>query len=210
MLTISVVDHLVYAAPDLDSGVAELERITGVRATAGGSHPGWGTRNALIALGPDSYIEVIAPDPGQPEPRSPRPFGIDQLTKPKLVTWAAKGTGLEQFRADASKHGIELGEVMSGSRRRTDGVQISWQFTSPWKVVESGILPFFIDWGASQHPARTAAQGLKLVELRFEHPDPEGIRTELQSLGVSLKVIRGSVPALIAVVAGPRGRVEVR
>ena len=34
---LSVVDHLVYAAPDLDAGIAEIERLTGIRATIGGS-----------------------------------------------------------------------------------------------------------------------------------------------------------------------------
>ena len=208
--TFSQVDHLVYAAPDLDRGIAELERLTGIRATAGGSHPGWGTRNALIALGPDSYIEVIAPDPGQPEPKIPRPFGIDQLAQPKLVAWAAKGRDLENVRENASTRGVRLGEVLSGSRRRTDGVQISWQFTSPWTVVEDGIVPFLIDWGTSSHPARSAAQGLKLVELRAEHPEPERIRKLLQSLEVPLKVTKGIAPALVAVVEAPSGRVEVR
>ena len=37
---ISKVDHLVYATPDLNRGVEEIEKLVGVRATAGGQHPG--------------------------------------------------------------------------------------------------------------------------------------------------------------------------
>ena len=83
------IDHLVYATPDLDPGIEEIERALGVRATPGGQHPGRGTRNALIALGPTSYLEIIAPDRNQQPPREPRSFGIDELKDSRLVAWAA-------------------------------------------------------------------------------------------------------------------------
>src|SRR4026209_285400 len=89
------VDHLVYATPDLDLGVKTIESLLGVRATAGGQHPGLGTRNALIALGPSTCLETTGPDPDQPRLSQPRRFGIDDLKTPRLVGWVAKGTQLE-------------------------------------------------------------------------------------------------------------------
>ena len=207
---ISRVDHLVYATPDLNRGVEEIEKLLGVRATAGGQHPGRGTRNALIALGPTTYLEIIAPDPEQPPPQEPRPFGIDGLKESRLVAWCVSGRDLERLRSEAVGKGVPLGEVRSGSRRRPDGVQLSWQFTDPSMLVADGIVPFFIDWGDSPHPARTAAKGATLVSLRAEHTDVKGVRRMLQHLGVDLPVKRGQSPALIAVIEGPRGRVELR
>jgi hypothetical protein len=105
---------------------------------------------------------------------------------------------------------VPLGEVKSGTRRRPDGVQLSWQFTDPWAPVADGVVPFFIDWGNSPHPARTAAKGTTLVSLRAEHPDAQPAREMLRHLGLDLPVNRAPSAALIAVIEGPRGTLELR
>lgn len=204
------VDHLVYATPDLNRGIEQIEGLLGIRATPGGQHPGRGTRNALLALGPATYLEIIAPDPEQPPPKTPRPFGIDGLKESKLVAWAAKGNQLERLRREFAQKGVQFGDVTSGSRRRPDGVVLSWRFTNPSTVLADGIVPFFIDWGQSPHPAETAARGLTLIDLRAEHPDTERVQHMLRQLGLNLTVQRGPKPALIAVIDGPRGRKELR
>jgi len=204
------VDHLVYAGPDLDRAVERLAGSLGVRATPGGAHPGRGTRNALVALGPTSYLEIIGPDPDQPAPDRPRSFGIDGLSAARLVTWAANATDLERRVAAARVAGVPIGEVTPGRRRRPDGVELAWRSTHLASPVAEGIVPFLIDWGDTPHPARDAAPGLMLVGLRAEHPDPEPVRRLLAALGLALPVERGPTPALIATIQGPRGRVELR
>jgi Glyoxalase-like domain len=204
------VDHLVYATPDLDRGISEIQRLTGIRATPGGQHLGRGTRNALIALGSSTYLEVIAPDPDQPKSASPRPFGIDVLNESKLVTWAAKGSDLDHLRAAAAQKGVQLGLVLSGSRKRPDGVLLSWQYTSLATVLAGGVVPFFIDWGQSPHPAQSAASGLSLIGLYAEHPDAKHVQKMLDDLGLAFKVKAGSNPALVAILKSPLGQVELR
>lgn len=204
------IDHLVYGTTDLARGVSEIEKLLGVVPTPGGQHPGRGTRNALISLGPGSYLEIIGPDPDQPQPTAPRAFGLDTLTTSRLVTWAAKGTGLDRLYAQARRQGVPLGAVESGSRRRPEGVTLSWRFTDPSTAVADGIVPFFIDWGSSQHPATSAAKGASLVSLRAEHPDPRSVERMLRILGLDLVVVPGARPALVAVIDSPRGRVELR
>ena len=97
------VDHLVYATPDLPRGLQVIESLLGVRATRGGRHPNWGTCNALIALGDDIYLEIIGPDPDLARPPQGRVFGIDELVKPQLVTWAAKAVNLSEKVARLSE-----------------------------------------------------------------------------------------------------------
>ena len=204
------IDHLVYATPDLDRGIEEIEAALGVRATPGGQHLGRGSRNALIALGPASYLEIIAPDPNQPAPKDPRPFGIDELKASCLVAWAAKGEKLELLRKEAISNGILLGQIRSGSRRRADGMELSWQATDLSATLANAVVPFFIDWGSSPHPARNAPRGASLINLRAEHPDPDHVQLLLKQLAIDLKVTEGSRPTLIATIDCPRGRVELR
>jgi hypothetical protein len=203
-------DHLVYATPDLSLGVETIEKLFGVRATPGGQHPGLGTRNALVALGPSSYLEIIGPDPEQPKPAGRRRFGIDELKAPRIVRWVAKGTALEQFAATAASKGVSLGPVIPGSRRRPDGVVLSWRYTDPNVDVANGLVPFFIDWGSSPHPSATAARGATLAQVRAEHPDAARVQTMLDTLALDLHVQKGTAPAIIATINSPRGRVELR
>ncbi len=210
LLSLASVDHLVYAAPELDAAIGDLEERVGVRATAGGRHIGEGTHNALIALGPSAYIEILAPDPGQPPPPRPRWLGVNGLRAARLTRWAARAANLERRVAAAERVGVALGPVLSGRRERSDGVLLTWRFTDPHTVLADGIVPFFIDWGATPHPAGAAAAGATLIGLRAEHPDPAPVRAFLRRLGVELAVSAGPAPALVATLDTLRGRIELR
>jgi hypothetical protein len=207
---LSRIDHLVYATPNLATSVEQIERLLGVRAVPGGQHPGAGTRNSLIALGDETYLEIIGPDPDQPKPARPRRFGIDELKAPRLVTWAVKGADLEAIVENAKTHDVDLGQVQSGSRRRPDGVLLSWRLTVSPVLTADGIVPFFIDWGKTPNPAAALPKGCVLVGLRAEHPDADRIRAALSALGLNLRVDAGSAPALIATIRSAHGDVELR
>jgi hypothetical protein len=207
---LSRVDHLVYATADLDRGIAEIERLLGVRASPGGRHPAWGTRNALVTLGPRCYLEIIAPDAGDSPDTGVRPFGLDGTGPSRLRAWAANGTELENFRLEAASRGVVLGTMQSGSRRRADGVVLTWTLTDLRCVVADGVMPFFIDWGTTPHPASAAPGGAILTGLRGEHPDSDGVRRMLRGIGLDLPVSAGSTPALIAEIDCPNGRVILR
>ena len=83
------IDHLVYAVADLDAGIDDFAASTGVRPAMGGAHVGLGSHNALVSFG-SCYLELIAPDPNQPEPPGPRPFGLDELIEPGFVAFAVR------------------------------------------------------------------------------------------------------------------------
>lgn len=203
-----ILDHLVYATPDLEATCRELEIRLGVRASAGGQHPGRGTHNALISIGPNAYLEIIGPDPLQPETR-PVWFDIDQLAAPKLITWAVCIDGLEDFIKEISPN-TNVGVVRSGSRKTPDGTTLSWQLTEPQLVQGVGLVPFLIEWNSPQHPAHSAIAGPRLVQLRIEHPEPGSIRKQLKSLRLEVAIEQCSSPALVAIFDGPNDLIELR
>jgi hypothetical protein len=209
-LGLQAVDHLVWVTPDLARGVDEIEALTGVRASPGGKHPSWATRNALLSLGPGVYLEILAPDSSAPAPARERPFGLDRLERPRLATWAAREGDLAARIAAVAGIGIDLGEILSGGRVRPDGVELSWRLTSPRAMLERGVVPFLIDWGTSPHPSATAAPGLELLDLRAEHPEPERLQVLFESFRIELPIERAAQPALVAALDTPRGRVELR
>jgi hypothetical protein len=205
------IDHVVYGVADLDAAASELSERLGVRPAPGGRHVGRGTHNALLGLGDGAYLEVIAADPEQAPAPGPLAFALDRLALPRLVGWACRTADLERTVAAvrASGHDV-LGDVRPMSRRRPDGFLLEWRLTHHEPDPARLVFPFLIDWGGSPHPSESAPAGVRLVELRAEHPDPAAAREILATMGASLPVDEGPEPALVATLDTPRGRVVLR
>jgi Glyoxalase-like domain len=209
-----MIDHLVYASDDLPSASATVADLLGVAPTPGGHHVGHGTYNELLALGGATYLEVIGPDPTQPPPDGPRPFGIDGLARPALVAWCVRpARPLAEIIDEARAAGIELGDVAAMSRRRPDGVLLEWKLTFPQLTGRFGMaLPFMIDWAQSSHPTDTLPPAVDLRRLDVTHPDARSLRTAFDIIGITTGTVElheGPQPALRATVAAPTGEVTV-
>jgi hypothetical protein len=201
-----VIDHLVYATSNLADSVDELSNRFGVSLTPGGQHVGFGTRNFLADLGDSRYLEVIGPDPEQPTPNRPRPFGIDDLAKSRLVTWAARVSDLDEAVRRAQAAGYDPGPIIAMSRDSADGVPLRWRLTfSPASGELGGLVPFLIDWADTPHPSKAAAPGMRLLSLTGFHPDIARIERCLAALGEQLDVQERPEPGLRAVLATPAG-----
>ncbi|MFE2579685.1 VOC family protein [Streptomyces sp. NPDC059378] len=202
---VPLLDHLVLATPDLAATVADFTRRTGVTPAPGGVHVGLGTRNHLVGLGGTSYLEIIGPDPEQPDVPGPRPFGVDALTAPRTVTWAISPPDLDATVAAARAHGHDPGPVRAMSRRRPDGALLEWRLTDG-TAHPSGLVPFLIDWGTSAHPSASGLPVTPLLALSATAPDPDAIRPLLTLLGAELAVAQGPV-GISFTVGTPRGPV---
>ena len=164
------IDHIVYGVPDLAVGISEIEDLLGVRPVIGGRHPDFGTHNALVSLGPGTYLEIIAPDPDSPVPVAGRAFGVTENRDPGIITWALRTDSIRQVADAAAAAGVNIGEIAEGKRERPDGVVLSWQLSNPDPMPLGGAIPFLIDWGDTPHPAGSAPRAGELIGFRIEHP----------------------------------------
>ena len=201
------IDHLVWAAPNLERAIDELQARTGASAIPGGAHPGAGTRNAVLGLGARSYLEVLAPDPVQAAQPGPA-AQLARLAAPTLHTFAVATDRLDRVAAKLEKAGLPHAGIIPMSRRLPTGRLVRWRLLIPAGHAYGPLAPFFIDWGDSPHPSEEADQGCRLTGLTLRHPEAWSLGPLLERLEVEVKVEAG--PAEIsAELDTPRGKVRL-
>ncbi len=201
-------DHLVIAALTLDAGCDWVEQRLGPRPQPGGRHEAMGTHNALLALGPRFYLEVIAVDPDGQAPGRPRWFDLDEprlkaalAEGPQLAHWVARCNEIDE----AATRLPELGQVTPMARGA-----FNWHITIPADGHRPGrgLVPTLIQWPDARHPADGLPDHrLRLVALAGEHPDPGAVHGDIATLGLTgiLKVTYGKSPRLAAMIRTAHG-----
>jgi hypothetical protein len=200
-------DHIILGIDDLDIGIGWMEEHAGVRAVFGGVHPGRGTRNAVLSLGPRRYLEILAPDPQQPSQSWYEK--VRTLREPRLVGWAARTEDIAALARKALAASFAVEGPNDGTRKRPDSKTLRWK-SFRLKDDRGGLLPFFIEWSSeSIHPAADAPAGCTLAHFFLQSPASQELAKACQDLGVEVAVERGEKPLLRARIATPRGDVEL-
>ena len=199
-------DHILWAAADLETAERSFEKATGVKPALGGAHPGFGTRNSLASLSRGVYFEIISLDPAQGK-RGDRAVEISALPLPQLLTFAMRGTALDEFRKAAAKLDLEPSEPIAMTRTRNDGVVLSWRCVYLGNREFHNVVPFVIDWEQSEHPSNTTPTGCSIKEFCALHPDPDRLKRIYDSLAIAVPVRRAPVPGLYGVLSTPKGDV---
>ena len=211
MPAVDAVDHLLLGISNLETGIGWVEKITGVKAAVGGSHPGVGTRNALLSLGGRRYLEIIAPDPAQGTFNSRQ--DVRKLTEPRLITWAAGTKDIESIARRAAESGRQIFGPRDGSRARPDGQTIRWKTLGIMHQFGSELLdpiPFFIEWAPDAiHPSQDSPTGCVLQSFAIETLNASGISAELRRLGIDASVKEAPAVRLVATLKTPKGLVTL-
>jgi hypothetical protein len=150
------VDHVIYAAgpAGLDADADRLAGLLGAAAVAGGRHPGWGTRNALIPLAGRAYLEVVEV--------VERPVALGTAFGCAVAARSDGGGGWVGWVValdDVAELAGRLGrDVAPGNRRRPDGAELRWRTLGVDVLATDPELPFLISWDIADglHPAAGA------------------------------------------------------
>jgi hypothetical protein len=168
------VDHVSYAA-ESDGLAATAERLAkriGVDPVDGGVHPRFGTRNVILPLSQERYVEVVEV---LDHPASYKaPFG--QAVRARSETgggWMGWAVAVD----DLSEAERRLGrEAVVGSRHRPDGVMLSWRQLGIKGLIADPQLPYYIKWDdEALHPSVGAQTEVTIQSLEIAG-DPDRVR----------------------------------
>jgi len=188
--------------------VRAVETTLGVSLHPGGTHPGMGTHNCLLRLGPTTYLEVIAPDPDAARPAWPRWFGLDRLSAShpaRLAGWVARCDDVHALTASCTE---TVGSVQAMTRG-----DLAWQITirSDGELPLGGAAPALMEWKTQPHPAGNMPDvGCSLAGLTVFHPEPEQVQGLFLSMALQspppLHWSGEEPPYLVAALNTPHGQ----
>ncbi len=203
----SKIDHIIWACPHLESGIDQLEAMTGVRAQAGGKHPNLGTHNALLHLGNRCYLEIVAPDPdhvGGPWSRS-----LQEMPEAGLLHWVLARPNLDDYANGLCGLIGSDNKVSSISRQHPTLAMLKWEILLLPLHDYGCLVPFLIDWGDSTHPTELLEHDCTLRNVRISTPDLPNMMKIVSWLGIDAEFAESSEPKLEFRIDTPKGKIAI-
>lgn len=180
-----------------------LAQRLGVSARDGGVHPRFGTRNMILPLADDRYVEVVEVLDHPASDKAPFGQAVRQRSERGggWVAWVVAVDDLHELEQRLGRESVE------GHRHTPEGVELSWRQIGIRSVMDDPQLPFFVRWDdMSHHPSTLDDSPARLAGLQI-CGDPQVIRdwlgldrpAEEWEQGVHFDFDAGSAPALEAV-----------
>jgi len=211
------IDHVSYAcsAGELADVVQRIGSELGATFIDGGIHPAFGTRNFILSLAGNCYVEVVA---ALDHPSSDKaPFGRAVSRRASegggWLGWVISAPDIAQVEQRLGRLSVD------GRRIRPDGVELRWRQIGVLDLIDDPQVPFFVQWETEElHPstASTSDVGLAAMELCGEPAtvaewlgvDCEDMATCLDSVAVSW--VESEDRGLVACTFNtPRGQVRI-
>ncbi|WP_134765538.1 VOC family protein [Nocardioides sp. 1609] len=209
-------DHLSFAAgPDgLAATAANLGGLLGREFDDGGIHPRFGTRNMILPMAGNTYLEVVE---ALDHPASDKaPFG--QAVKARSNAgggWLGWVVSVDDIAVVEERLGRA---AVAGNRHRPDGTELLWKQIGVHGLLSDPQLPFFVQWDspAALHPSAGADAGWSLACLEIAG-DPqrvsewlgETVEAPLEDVKVEWVAPHGTPGILAVQVQTPSGLVRI-
>jgi Glyoxalase-like domain len=209
-------DHLSFAAgPDgLASTAQRIGGLLGKDFVDGGVHPRFGTRNMILPLAGNTYLEIVE---ALDHPASDKaPFG--QAVKARSALgggWLGWVVAVSDITTVEQRLGRESAK---GNRHLPDGSELLWRQIGVNGLIADAQLPFFIQWEspAEMHPSAGADTAFALDCLEIAG-DPqrvsewlgETVEAPLEDVKVEWVAPNGTPGILACQVQTPNGLVRL-
>jgi hypothetical protein len=210
-------DHVSYAATSgqLADTVQRLGADVGTGFVDGGRHPRFGTRNFVLPLAGDTYLEVVA---ALDHPATDRePFGQAVKMRAELgggwMGWVVAVDDIAPVEARLDRPSVD------GNRQRPDGFDLRWKQIGVNDTMNDPQLPFFVQWlvPTEEHPSHAnGGPGTARISRIDIAGDPtrvsDWLGTPVDSLldDIDVTWVDDEEPGIVAVhVEGPHGTVRL-
>ncbi len=168
------VDHVVYAAEHdgLQATADRLGKLIGVQPVDGGVHPRFGTRNVILPLAHERYVEIV--EVLEHPAADKAPFGQVVRARSEAgggwLGWVVRVDDISEVETRLGREAVE------GSRHRPDGTELRWRQVGVRGLQADPQLPFFIQWAPGiPHPSEDASTGVTIDSLTIAG-DPDRVR----------------------------------
>lgn len=160
------VDHMIFATgPDgLRADAERLAELLGSDYKDGGFHPRFGTRNHIIPLADNRYIEVVEV---LDHPASEKAaFGQAVRARSEMgggwLGWAISVADISPYETRLERSSVP------GSRQFPDGRRLEWSQIGIRGLMADPQLPYFLEWKSDESLRPSALSGeVKLAEIEI-------------------------------------------
>ena len=168
----NVLDHIVFAAPDLELAMQQFEDMTGIKPTLVGPLQGLGVCTAHVGLDHSRYIVILAPDK-----ENDGPLGDDlrTLSEGTLTPYHYAIRSSEVSRLVEGYISDVLGwnpDHIAIVQALPDASLRQWDLLTMYGHGVGGIAPSYVKWKkAETHPSVTIALKAKLKTCMIRAPE---------------------------------------
>ena len=158
-------DHVSFAvgADGLAGTTAKLAALLGATFIDGGAHPRFGTRNMILPLQNDQYLEVVEvlDHPASDKAAFGKVVRERSDAGGGWMAWCVSVDDMTEVERRIGRHAVP------GNRRRPDGFNLQWRQIGTSSMRADPQLPYVTAWDIdpSEHPSQMADSDVELIAL---------------------------------------------